>query len=362
MDPVSQQNSYTIPNLPQPPKTEESAITSGLFNAGQITTEASSESTIIINYLTKLANKTLALNEANVFLCKYVKQIGDINRPVAKLDPILINVIEQEITKNNPNNAPSTNNLALAKFFNTPIELGQNIHMLHAPVRFDVGQDDINLLIYQHFSSALKQNNINLGDEYNLWRRYSYIIQDTSQYRIEAALYRINVPFFGQFGHDFWVLKNGEGREVAQLHGFATDHRTGAKLPIGTHPENLLKVFHETMNRDFATKYGLSFNATGSGLVVSSAMPIYQGKDALLRWWSAVSGIPELNKQRVRYPIGSISVVLGGREPNSNSVYTLLGGVMQIDRYAFPGINQPGINNVMVDSTLEGKLKYLPLA
>lgn len=38
--------------------------------------------------------------------------------------------------------------------------------------------------------------------------------------------------------HDFWVLRDGRGKALAELHGLATDRRSGQAVPIGTDEVN----------------------------------------------------------------------------------------------------------------------------
>ena len=48
-------------------------------------------------------------------------------------------------------------------------------------------------------------------------------------FSIEARSYNIA----GIASHNFWVLRNGESEEIAQLHGLATDRTTNIFKPIG---------------------------------------------------------------------------------------------------------------------------------
>lgn len=50
------------------------------------------------------------------------------------------------------------------------------------------------------------------------------------KYTIEAR--SLNV--LGVAGHDFWVLRDEQGKALAELHGLATDRQTGEALTIGT--------------------------------------------------------------------------------------------------------------------------------
>jgi hypothetical protein len=61
-----------------------------------------------------------------------------------------------------------------------------------------------------------------------------------NEWQIEAR--SLNVLGFGS--HDFWVLRNPDGKIVAELQGLATDRQTGQPVLIGTGPEHSLRAWH----------------------------------------------------------------------------------------------------------------------
>lgn len=155
-------------------------------------------------------------------------------------------------------------------------------------------------------------------------------------YTIEARAYNI----LGVASHDFWVLRNEQGRVLGQLHGLATSPSHAIKA-IGTFGDKL-KFYHFGSR---ALLLGLNparnFNYIKTG---QQAKPVFSGspEEVLARWDHAVKALPYLNSLDVAYtPFGIFD-----RAPvNSNSAYHLLGKLMGVPVHYFPRYWQPGWRN-----------------
>lgn len=146
---------------------------------------------------------------------------------------------------------------------------------------------------------------------------------------IEARSYNI----VGIASHNFWVLRDGDNKVIAQLHGLATDRITNTFKPIGYFKDRLGFYEFKSANND------PSF-ISGKQLSVS----VYQGDedDVLARWNNASCQIDALNKLDLNYsPFG----ILGLPITNSNSAYHLFSQLIGVECCHFSGVLQPGIHN-----------------
>lgn len=152
-------------------------------------------------------------------------------------------------------------------------------------------------------------------------------------YSIEARAYDI----VGLAAHDFWVLRDEQGRVLGQLHGLATntDHEI---LPIGKFGDRL-KFYHFGPR---AILFGLNKNHDRNYIKAGQqSRPVYSGtpEEVLARWDNAVKSLEYLNDLDMPYtPFG----VFGSVHINSNSAYALLGKLMNIPVPKFSGYWQPG--------------------
>ncbi|MGR9035769.1 MAG: hypothetical protein ACU83O_04165 [Gammaproteobacteria bacterium] len=164
---------------------------------------------------------------------------------------------------------------------------------------------------------------------------------------IEARAYDI----VGLAAHDFWVLRDEEGKVLGQLHGLATNHKNEI-LPIGTIGDKL-KFYHFGPR---AILLGLN-PADNLNYIKAhqKSMPVFEGNsnEVLDRWDNAVMALPYLNSLEVPYtPFAIIGLV----PINSNTAYTLLGELMGIRVHKFPRYWQPGwqsIDKIITVSQLE---------
>ena len=135
--------------------------------------------------------------------------------------------------------------------------------------------------------------------------------------------------------HNFWVLRDGSGEAIAQLHGLATDRKTNTFKPLGYFNDRL--GFYE-----FKTaKNEPTFISKRQQYVI-----LYRGekKDVLARWNNAASQVESLNNNDLNYsPFG----IFGWPITNSNSAYHLLAQLMDIEHCRFPGVLEPGIKNAL---------------
>lgn len=156
------------------------------------------------------------------------------------------------------------------------------------------------------------------------------------RYSIEARAYDI----MGLAAHDFWVLKDQNGKVLGQLHGLATNPENRIK-PIGTLGD-YLKFYHFGPR---ALLFGLPPDRDLNFIKADQhAKPMYSGspEEVLNRWDHAVKALPYLNHLDVPY---TPFAVLGGVLLNSNTAYTLLGKLMGIPIHYFPNYWQPGWQN-----------------
>lgn len=148
-------------------------------------------------------------------------------------------------------------------------------------------------------------------------------------YSIEARSYNLmNIA-----SHNFWVLRDGEGYVVSQLHGLATDRKTNYFKPIGIFSDRLGFYEFITVKNDptFISK-------------TQQYATIFQGdKDEVLEKWNkAASQVNSLNQRDINYsPFG----LFGYPIINSNSAYHLFAKLMGVECCRFFGVMEPGINN-----------------
>ncbi|MEE9425075.1 MAG: hypothetical protein V3V18_08835 [Methylococcales bacterium] len=148
-------------------------------------------------------------------------------------------------------------------------------------------------------------------------------------FSIEARSYDIA----GVASHNFWVLRDGENKVVAQLHGLATDRTTNMFKPLGYFNDRL--GFYEFKS----AKNDPNF-ITGK----QHSLIVYQGDedDVLARWNKASCQIDALNQLDLNYsPFG----ILGLPITNSNSAYHLFSQLIGVECCHFSGVLQPGIHN-----------------
>lgn len=150
-------------------------------------------------------------------------------------------------------------------------------------------------------------------------------------FSIEARSYKL----IGIASHNFWVLRDQQGKVLSQLHGLATDRASNHFKPMGFFNDRLGFYEFITDNND------PNFISTQQISVI-----VYQGnkKDVLLRWNKAACQTETLNKQDINYsPFG----IFGHPITNSNSAYHLFADLMNIPCYRFLWVLEPGINNTL---------------
>jgi hypothetical protein len=74
------------------------------------------------------------------------------------------------------------------------------------------------------------------------------------QYTIEARSLSVAG---GRASHNFWVLRDEKGNAVAELHGLATDRKTGKAVPIGTDAnQHSLRGWQFIHDGEYARNFG----------------------------------------------------------------------------------------------------------
>lgn len=163
-------------------------------------------------------------------------------------------------------------------------------------------------------------------------------------YTIEAR----SLDIAGVASHDFWVLRDERGTALAELHGLATDRRTGEAVPIGTdETRHSLRVWHFAHDADVAARSGDAVARTSYIQAAQShrTVLIADKDEVLARWDAAVAARAQLNALDLDYP--NYGFRMDGSTVNSNSAYRSLGEIMGLPVRDFPGVVEPGIENRM---------------
>ncbi len=166
----------------------------------------------------------------------------------------------------------------------------------------------------------------------------------------------------GVASHNFWVLRDDQGKPVAELHGLATDRDTGRTVPIGTDADqHSLRVKHFIHDEQYARNFGArSTNATYIEDGQRSETVVSASREEILERWKvgAKTAAKLINAQDLDYPPGGFK--LDGSTRNSNSVYNTVGAMMVggSNVPVFQGPLQPGVNNHVLDFTTRHLLQY----
>lgn len=167
------------------------------------------------------------------------------------------------------------------------------------------------------------------------------------KYRIEAAMFKLTIPFIDRFVHNFWILRELESNNVvAQLHGLATSRRNGDILAIGYNSDHSLRAHCMVYDQELAIQHGWQLSTYA--LKIDDSFIVYEGEDCLQRWQGAVDAITTINSLDLDYP------PFGFRLPvsvtiNSNSIYHTFGQIMDIPIHKFQGFFHVGIDTSVYD-------------
>lgn len=166
-------------------------------------------------------------------------------------------------------------------------------------------------------------------------------------YSIEAR--SLDLP--GPYSHNFWVLRDQDGKALAELHGLATDRETGKTVPIGTDEQlHSLRVRHFPLDADYAPSLGVKQSMGGYIAEGQDSRTVLTAdkEEVMGRWNAAVAAKAPLNALDRDYP--SYGFKTFSETVNSNSTYRTLGEVMGVHVHEFSGVMEPGIDNRMVDT------------
>jgi len=167
-----------------------------------------------------------------------------------------------------------------------------------------------------------------------------------AQYSIEAR----SLGLVGVASHNFLVLRDGEGRALAELHGLATDRKTGRGVAIGTDEAlHSLRVWHFAHDAGYAKSIGAQVD--GSTFIAEGqdrkTMLVAGKQEVLARWNAAVAAKEPLNALDLDYP--NYGFRMSGDTVNSNAAYRTLSEIMGVPVRDFPWKLEPGLDNRMVD-------------
>ena len=171
--------------------------------------------------------------------------------------------------------------------------------------------------------------------------------QAACPHAIEARSLRI---VGGLACHDFWVLRDADGRALAELHGLATDRNTGRFVPIGTDARrHSLRVWHflheSTLTGMFAiSKPSLPHSFIRAGQPHRTVLS-GDASNVMSRWSAAVSALDGLNALDLDYP--SFGFRLFRPTINSNSAHRTLGALMDVEIPRLSRALRPGCRQYM---------------
>lgn len=158
-------------------------------------------------------------------------------------------------------------------------------------------------------------------------------MNNINTYIVEARSYSLK----GIASHNFWVLRDDQGKCLSQLHGLATDRKTNRFKPIGFFNDRLGFYEFKSENKD------PTFIS-----VTQKSVSVYTGEQqtVLQTWNKASCRVEWLNRQDLNYsPFG----VFGFPITNSNSAYHLFARLMGIECCRFSGVIEPGIKNSLAN-------------
>ncbi len=174
-------------------------------------------------------------------------------------------------------------------------------------------------------------------------------------YSIEAR----SLTVLGWAGHNYWVLRDEHGHALAQLHGLATERRTGKAIAIGfNEARHSLRAWHYPHDAGYADSIGAPVNRTSFIRDDQPCCTVAMGdrEEILARWNTAVNAVCTFNAQDLNYPSYGFSLLRG--TVNSNSAYRTFGELMYMPVPHFPRRLQPGINNRLLSPEQTQALRY----
>jgi len=176
------------------------------------------------------------------------------------------------------------------------------------------------------------------------------------QYAIEAR--SLNIA--GLWSHNFWVLRNPKGQVMAELHGLATDRRSNQFVPIGTNENHSLRAWHFAATDHFS-EIGVRAHIVAQHAFYQEGQrrsTVFTGgvDNVMPRWRAAAKSVDFINTFNLNYPPGGVNLI--GRTKNSNSMYSTFADIMQLPRFSFwqvfePGLSTPVMTPDLVDAVRE---------
>ncbi|WED43524.1 hypothetical protein [Legionella cardiaca] len=168
-----------------------------------------------------------------------------------------------------------------------------------------------------------------------------------SEYCIQAAMFKLPIPLFKRFTHDFWILREVSNNTViAQLHGLATSRKNGQIVPIGYSADHSLRAHCSVYDLKLAQQFGLQMSAYE--LAIHGHHTVCTGNDCLKHWRRAIDAVNLINKLDLNYPRGGFKIPLSSTI-NSNSIYHTFAQVMNVPLHTFEGFFHIGIQSSIYD-------------
>ena len=175
-------------------------------------------------------------------------------------------------------------------------------------------------------------------------------------YSIEAR--SLKIPYLPA-SHDFWVLRDPSGNAIAELHGLATNRKTGEPAPIGTDDkEYSLRAWHYVHDSEYAANIGVQRTDDSYISKNQKHQTVFSGskEEVFGRWSAATNNIDRLNNLDLDYPAYGVNI--SSPTVNSNSAYRTFGEIMDVPIANFPYRMEPGLDNRMIPKEEIEKIRY----
>lgn len=196
-------------------------------------------------------------------------------------------------------------------------------------------------------------------------------------YKIQAAVHHISIDigpwklysFPWKVGHHFWVLtisSGGRDRIVDSIHGFSTHLRQDENGEIHPYIPKLLETWNSKLKVyciPAPDEMGDAYHVLARHWTQPHETAVKYGekpdeKDAREKWSHVKCHLSELNDADIKYSFGGVGKWFGFCQcRNSNSAYTTVGLLLDLEPHHFPSYAAPGWRTIMLPETHLATLK-----